>query len=130
MSNDPDLRARFAALRRQDAARTPGFTQVLQRTRRAFITRTSVLAATACLLIAVIAVSLIWISQNRSPPAPPNAAPSLADWRAPTDFLLNIPGQVLLRTVPRIGEPSDMLRLRPDLYDITPTRRIGQEHHS
>src|SRR6476659_5864137 len=29
---------------------------------------------------------------------------SLAEWKAPTDFLLETPGRELLRTVPEIGE--------------------------
>lgn len=130
MTNDPDLREHFASLRREDAARTPGFTQVLQRARHASTRITGMLAAAACLMIAVAAVTVMRLVHDRAPAAR-HAAPWLADWRAPTDFLLNTPGRELLHTVPQFGDRSaNGPSLPPELNNITPARRAGTENQT
>jgi hypothetical protein len=112
---DQELRERFAALRRDDAKRTPDFERMLRRSRHRASSRLGGLVAASCLLLAAVAASVFQISHDRARPAPNAFTPSLANWRAPTDFLLNTPGRELMHTVPRIGEPSHW---------------IGQEPHS
>ena len=131
MSADRDLRKQFASMRREDAGRTPSFHRVLQNPKRTRLIDTRLRAVMACLVIAAIALPAFLSFRHRAATAPATTALWLADWRAPTDFLLNTPGRDLLRTVPQIGEPSrDVLRLFPDPYYTTPARRIGQEPHS
>jgi hypothetical protein len=130
VSGDSDLRERFASLRQEEAARTPGFDPVLQRARRSF-SRRYALAAAACLTVVLMASLTLQFSRDRAPRAPHPAAPALADWRAPTDFLLNTPVSGLLHAVPQFGEPLPKEQpLPPDLNGITPTDRTGPEHHS
>jgi hypothetical protein len=139
-----ELRARFAALRAEDAARIPGFDQVLRRARRRKSLRPGRLlpaAGLAAALVAVVGVTLL----RRSPeplahaphvpaPAPAGvtspASPALADWRAPTDFLLDTPGRALLDTVPRIGPASPGGAGQRGSEDPTPHRPTGEEHPS
>ena len=131
MSADQDLREQFSSLRREDAGRTPSFHRVLQKLKRTHSIDARLRALIACLAIAATALPVFWNFHHRAATAPAIAAPWLADWRAPTDFLLNTPGRELLRAVPQIGEPSsDVLRLFPGLNDTTPARRIGKEPHS
>jgi hypothetical protein len=128
VNSDQEFRERFGSLRREDAKRAPGFERVLQRSRRRPSSRLGALAM-SCLLVAAMAVTVLQIS-HRARPAPHDATLSLANWRAPTDFLLNTPGRELLRTVPQIGRPSGLLRPFPDLDDPPHSRRIDQETHS
>jgi hypothetical protein len=126
MSNDSDLRQRFASLRREDAGRAASFSRVLHRPPRSSSRDRGLLAATACLALVVLA--LVLYPRARAPRPPDAAAPSLADWRSPTEFLLNTPGREMLRTVPAIGETPDMLGVFPHLNDTTPAHRVGREH--
>ena len=88
---DPDLHARFRALREHDLASVPGFDAVwaraaarAQRTRRFAVPMRAVAAATG---IAVVTLTL-WLTVSPRP-APPNLdAVALPDWRTPTDTLL------------------------------------------
>jgi hypothetical protein len=96
--DDRDLRARFAELRRQDVLRAPEFAGLMHRARRArrpMFTRMA--AAAVCVLVA----GLLVLTLHLRHPAPP--APSLTQWRSPTEFLLQTPGRDLLRSVPRFG---------------------------
>ncbi|HJQ70979.1 MAG TPA: hypothetical protein VKA70_18530 [Blastocatellia bacterium] len=43
-------------------------------------------------------------SRRRVARRAPESATLISGWRSPTDFLLNTPGQQLLRTTPRLGE--------------------------
>lgn len=129
MNSDQEIRAQFAALSREDAQRAPDFERVLKRSRRGPASGVGVLAAASFLLLAAMVAAVVQIS-HRARRAPQEATLSLADWRAPTDFLLNTPGRELLRTVPRIGEPPGLLRPFPGLYDPPPSRRTGQEPRS
>jgi hypothetical protein len=129
VNGDQEFRERFASLRREDAKRALGFERVLQRSPRRPASRLGALAAASCVLAAAMVVTVLQLS-HRARPAPYDATLSLANWRAPTDFLLNTPGRELLRSVPRIGEPSELLRRFPGLDDPTPSRSIGQEPHS
>ena len=97
-ADDAALRDRFAALRREEERQAPEFASLWPGRARAPRGKTRWLVAAACALIVVAAV--LWLrSAGRKP-----ADVSLAEWKAPTDFLLETPGRDLLRTVPEIGE--------------------------
>jgi hypothetical protein len=127
MSDDPDIRDRFASLRREEAARTPAFEQVL---RRAHPARRGIGSwVTAGSLMAVVGLAaLLWRSPHRSP-GPEVMAAAISQWRAPTDFLLNTPGMDMLRTIPRIGEPADAIPSIPEL-NLKPALPAKTEHRS
>jgi hypothetical protein len=95
--DDRDLRARFAELRRQDVLRAPDFAGLMQHARRSRARMFTRMAVAVCVLAAGLLVLVLYPRR----PAPP--APSLTQWRSPTDFLLETPGRDLLRSVPRFG---------------------------
>jgi len=128
MSVDDKLRESFASLSRTEAVRAPSFDAVLGRTRRPSVHRLRGIAAVAAVM-AVVAVSVFQGSHHRGSPALGTAEPMLADWRAPTDFLLETPGRVLLHTIPKVGHyPSDVLDSFPPTRFTTPVPRAGREH--
>lgn len=112
MKRDPDdgeLRRLFAELRAADARGTPPFDAVwgtasTRALRRRAPRRLSQLAAAAVLLVA--AGALLFVARGR-PSSPPPVA--LSSWRSPTEFLLHVPGDHILRTVPTTAE--SVLRL-------------------
>jgi hypothetical protein len=107
MSNDRDLRDRFAALRRQEEAQAPKFTAPRKPVRPRSLS--ALLAAAACLL--AIATAGLWMRATRRHPQPEPGKPvaSLMAWKPPTDFLLETPGREMLRSVPAIGAFDDSL---------------------
>ena len=116
--NDHDLEERFHALRRAEAAAAPPFhtTLAAARVRGAGKPRrrTLGLAAAAAIVIAGVAVALLLTRR---------AAPTdLATVRltAPTDFLLTLPNEQLLRTVPELGRASVTGFTTIDLHRRTP----------
>jgi hypothetical protein len=100
-AGDDALRERFAALRREEERRAPEFASLWPGRVRAQRGKTRWLVAAACALTVVAAV--LWLRSILHKPADVSVA-SLAEWKAPTDFLLETPGRELLRTVPEIGE--------------------------
>jgi hypothetical protein len=104
MSNDRDLRERFAELRRQDQAHAGEFSNFLHRARpRANRIGLSVWVAAAAGLAVMIAVVVMSIPRSgRRTIGSPEI--SITEWKSSTDFLLRTPGLELLRTVPRIGD--------------------------
>jgi hypothetical protein len=112
---DDDLRARFAVLRREEEALAPEFAlprpRVAQGQRRSVGKRIAFAASLVTAISVVVLVIALWFAQRFAPrfdarkahPGPGNPVASLAEWRAPTDFLLETPGRELLRTVPAIG---------------------------
>lgn len=60
------------------------------------------MALTAVTLI--IGLTLQWRAVRRVPETELAAAQKLAEWRAPSDVLLETPGREILRTTPRLGE--------------------------
>ncbi|MGA9353127.1 MAG: hypothetical protein WBV46_05510 [Terriglobales bacterium] len=104
---DDDLRERFGALRREEEARAPAFAMPsVGRFDRSLWRSAGPLLAVAASVLAILAL-ILWtrtvtwrLEQER------NVA-SITGWKAPTDFLLNTPGQELLRTVPAIAVPHD-----------------------
>jgi hypothetical protein len=125
VNDDLEIRKRFAALRDEDRARTPGLEKVLRRARPKSYIGLRALAATAGVLVAAAIVSVLHSSHDLTASAPGIAGPSLAHWRAATDFLLDTPGRELLYAVPRIGE-ADALDLFPTPHS-SPRRPTGRE---
>ncbi len=104
--NDHDLGEQFHALRREDAAATPPFhaTLAAARARHAPLPgrRTRWLAA-AAVGVAGVALALLFTRPDRGGGVTIDLA--TVRWEAPTDFLLTLPGEELLRTVPELGRP-------------------------
>jgi len=102
---DDDLRARFAELRREEEAQTPEF--AFPSPSRAWQGRRwsagKLIAGAVCLATIVAAVFLLRLVPTNPEQKPGKQVASVAEWRSPTDFLLETPGRELLRTVPAIG---------------------------
>ena len=68
--------------------------------------RVWVLAGATAAVVAALMIGLTW--QRRTPGTVPQgelvAAEKLAEWRAPSDVLLETPGREILRKTPRLGE--------------------------
>jgi hypothetical protein len=96
--DDRELAAAFSALRREEQEQLPPFAEVVRRGRARSLRSESsrrhrLLWAAAGIVLAVLAV---WLGL-RPPTQPlPGVAPSLAEWRSPTDFLLETSGQEIL----------------------------------
>jgi hypothetical protein len=137
MNDDADLRERFASQRSEDAARVPPFGTLLQtaarpavggrsaswRTRRPTLrsaARPSMRFAAAAGIAFAAAGLLVWRFGAHEPAMHGSRdAKPLADWRSPTDFLLDTSGSAMLRDVPRIGDPR--------LNETAPIGRRAQE---
>lgn len=129
MNEDSGLREQFQSLRRAEEARSPSFDAVLGRAQRASAARFGGLAAVVAVVIAVMAVVVLQVARRPAFRADGGPAPMLADWRAPTDFLLDTPGQTLLHTVPEFGRyPSAVPTAFPPTRNTTPAHRAGREH--
>lgn len=104
--DDRDLQERFAVQRRDDAAGLTPLGVLLERERAPLVytpRRRAVLAPLAAAL-AVVALAIHFIGRYPRAPLVDLAA---VRWVAPTDFLLQLPGADLLRTVPSfISLPS------------------------
>jgi hypothetical protein len=108
--DDRALAAAFAALRREEEGRTPPFAEVVRRGRarppRAGLLPAHPLWLAAAVALAVLGVWLgVWWGIPAREPRPAAAAPSLAEWRSPTEFLLATPGRDLL-TAPEAWDRS------------------------
>jgi len=114
---DDQLRARFAALRREEEAQAPEFVirSGVGRERGRQRSTGQLIAITAC--VAAIAVAAVWLhfASQKPEPEPGKFVASITEWKAPTDFLLLTPGRELLRTVPTIGVWHD--------YSKAPTQK-------
>jgi hypothetical protein len=95
--DDQDLQERFAALRREDASRAPGF-EALQRRRPPAVRpwRARAVAAAALLVVATLLFKVYQRPASRP-------GPLITEWRSPTDFLLQTPGRELLQGVPTLA---------------------------
>ena len=104
---DDDLRRRFATLRAEEEARAPRFAASYAAQARHVRQRSGIpgklIAATAC--VAIIVAAAFWRPSSPRREGQPVAA--LAQWKAPTDFLLQTPGRELLQTVPTLGTSPD-----------------------
>jgi hypothetical protein len=98
--NDDDLRARFATMRSSDGERVPAFERFTAR-RRVPTRRIAARIALAALALFVVGVS----TYRAMRPAEPAHQVTLAQWRAPTDFLLRTPGSELITSSPTFASP-------------------------
>jgi len=119
VNDDAELSSRFAALRREDAIRAPAFARLLAPGARP-IPRSRLWLSAAAASVLIVAATFAWRIElhERTVRQSLDAMP-LADWRSPTDFLLDTPGSPLLRDVPHIGDPT--------LNEPVPAHRRGQE---
>lgn len=97
-TDDRDLRDRFARLRRAESREAPPFV-VAVRPREA---RPSVVLTIA--IAATLVLSVLFLPDDVGPTETIDLRS--ARWVAPTDFLLNVPGDWMLRDVPRITVPQ------------------------
>lgn len=130
MNEDPDLMEQFAALRRAEVASAPSFERVIGMARRRSSDAGWRVAVAACIL--VVAVGWMILRVPAPPPGAPTirkSAPTLADWRAPTDFLLETPAAELLHTIPDLGPhtPNGLDPL-PPIGLWTTASRAALEH--
>ncbi len=105
--SDP-LKRLFDDARRADAAAAPAFDRLWQpagKRRRRRLTPLRLAAAAGLLAAAVLGLTLM--TWNGAPPAPAQAETVRIDWQGPTDFLLEIDGE-LLSTLPAIGIPPSL----------------------
>lgn len=100
--HDNDLRKRFEMLRGEDAELAPPFPTIVARA-RARPPRVGPGLAAAAVLIVMAVLAFLFTRRDG-----PRVAIDLAAvrWEAPTDFLLKLPGDELLRAVPRLGRVS------------------------
>ncbi|HMK72092.1 MAG TPA: hypothetical protein VK454_02070 [Myxococcaceae bacterium] len=106
------LRAALADAHREDATRTPPFDRMWRAAGRGESGRSSPVPwlVTCASLAAAMGLAAWLVSRLGPPPAP---LPTGTHWRGPTDFLLETPGLVTLRTVPELGPSSTDPLLRP-----------------
>ena len=101
--NDHELGEQFHELRREDAAAVPPFDATLAAARARRVApprrRTGWLAA-AAVVVAGVAVALLVTRPDRQAGT---IGLATVRWEGPTDFLLVLPGDELLRTMPHFG---------------------------
>ena len=96
------IRAALADAHRGDAAREPSFERMWRAARRSEPVHSSPLPwFLACASLAAAMGLAVWLVGRLGPP--PAQLPAGTRWVGPTDFLLETPGLVTLRTVPEIG---------------------------
>lgn len=102
--DDHQLKTGFEALRREDAAGTPPFsaTVAAARARQATVPRHRALRLAAAAVVAVVAAVVVSTWRERDG-ARLHIDLASVRWHAPTDFLLKLPGDELLRSVPQLG---------------------------
>ncbi len=93
VQDDELLREMFEQVRAADVNAAPSLDAVLARRRRG---RGLVLAPVAALVLVALVVTF-----KQQSPSP--AEISIAEWRSPTAFLLEPPGDVVLYRVPSVG---------------------------
>lgn len=103
MMDETELRKDFQRLRDADRKHTPAFAETYTRARARHSVRSKrrlrpvVIAVAAAVLIAAV-----WMERVGSF-ARSATAPAIATWRAPTDVLLDTPGNDLLGAMPALG---------------------------
>ncbi len=121
-NRDSDLRRLFEAARRADASRVPAFDHLCQTARIRRRQRLPLLRlATAAGGLAVAILGLFLWNWNGAPATPVQAVTVRIDWQAPTDFLLEIDGE-LLSTLPAVGIPPSLPGTNPDDVTSAPLR--------
>jgi hypothetical protein len=117
--DDAALRAALAEAHQADAGRRPSFERALEASRRGGRPRPSpwTWLVTCGTLAAAAGLSLWLLGRPGSLPAQPTIG---MDWRGPTDFLLETPDAVTLRTLPNLMTSFPLPLLPPD---ANPSRR-------
>ncbi len=111
--DDDILRKAFREAHRKDTERMPSFDQAWRAARRSGQTRPSAVPwLVTCATLVTAAGLAVWLVSQLGPP--PAQLPTGAAWRGPTDFLLETPGLVTLRTVPQLVPTLPDSVLRPD----------------
>ena len=118
--HDRELAAAFSALRREEQEQCPPFAEMVRRGRARSLRRGSpqrprlVWAAAAGIVLAVLA---LWLGlQTPETRIPAEGSPSLAEWRSPTDFLLETSGREIL------ADPAHLDRSLLDLNSNLPSQ--------
>ena len=106
--DDGELRDEFRRLRRQDARLARPFSTVRQAARRPpgrsrGHLRQRLAAAALGLALVAGGGALHWLRPRTAELPAAAAIARLTHWRAPTDSLLEVPGDQLMRSVPRFG---------------------------
>src|SRR5688572_12502792 len=108
MSNDPELRRLFEALKNDEQRSAPLFSRLFRRRAMRPPRRFPRLVGATALLFILIAVPFAIrrfshrvVGAHGVRPAPPWVGGQT--WQAPTDFLLTTPNTHLLRSLPEIG---------------------------
>jgi hypothetical protein len=114
--DDHDLRARFAELRRAEAERAPEWLWPLAggggRKRRWLVAR--VVAVAVCVVVVLGAGWWLRMVLPHPRTETNGTVASIAEWKSPTDFLLETPGRNLLQTVPAIGQWGGYTAAKPE----------------
>jgi hypothetical protein len=103
---EANLHQLFAARQRRDEEAAPGFERLLRRPARIARASRWSSAAAAALLLMLIAVGIVWRVRTGRQSLESSEHPTLATWKAPTDFLLDVPGSELLSSTPRFPDPN------------------------
>lgn len=112
---DDGLRDAFAEAHRADTTGMPSFDATWRAARHGSHPRPSGLPwLVTCATLAAAAGLAVWLVSQLGPP--PAQLPSGTAWRGPTDFLLETPGLVTLRTLPQFAPtfPEPVPRPSPD----------------
>ena len=115
-NDDDPLDGLFAAREHRDEAASPSFERVLRRPVRDVRGAAGRWWRPAAVGALLLALAVFGIVRSRHP----EPVPTLADWKAPTDFLLNVPGGELLDSTPAF--PSRNLPLPTD--SVSRPRRL------
>ena len=110
----------FRQLRQTEERDVPPFDEVWEVARsqatRSRSRRLYYRVGTAAALFALLAVPALWWQRHpQAPDVTPVQMASISQWQSPTAFLIETPGQKLLKTVPRLGDGFMGLRtLNPE----------------
>ena len=117
------LRELFHELKQEDERFAPSFARdweaALSRLGKARSPRRLVRVATAAMMLILLigSVAVFFSHPSRKPALTetPGSTIFLSQWRSPTNFLLQSPGEQLLKTVPHLGLSSVEIRaIMPD----------------
>src|SRR5579864_7592926 len=99
---DLELARLFEELRREDELRVPPFRRILERgaAPRSRRVRWAPIAPAAVAVVVLVAAAVLLVRPNALRREPPPPASAIAEWRSPTDSLLETPGSELLETAP------------------------------
>lgn len=101
--DESDLRERFARLRHETAADAPAFRATLAGARARGVPPPGLRRLRLAVAVAAGLALALLLTRPGRPGGRVAIDPTAVRWRAPTDFLLTLPGNELLRSVPRLG---------------------------